>query len=262
MVIGREAAYRDRHLAQPIVQRTGCGSGIEDPFFEVDTIPFLADTRARAAVLDEVSAPFVRARLERQGLVLLYTVPWPSQAFFTRAELTRVEDLRGSRFRAQTTPLTRLAELLGANPVVVQQAEVPQAFATGIINAMLTSAQTGVDTAAWDFARVFTDVGGMFSRNAVVANARAFATVDEATRATVREAAARAAERGRGMSEAAERATVERLRAQGMAVRDLGSELMAQLRALGERLTADWAARAGPEGQQMLERYRALVAGR
>ncbi len=64
------------------------------------------------------------------------------------------------------------------------------------------------------------------------------------------------------MSEAAERATVERLRAQGMAVRDPGPELMAQLRALGERLTADWAARAGPEGQQMLERYRALVAGR
>jgi TRAP-type C4-dicarboxylate transport system substrate-binding protein len=234
--------------------------GNEDPLFEVDTIPFLAETRPRAYALDEVSAPMVRARLERQGLVLLYAVHWPSQAFFTRTELTRLEDLRGSRFRAQTTPLVRLTELIGASPVVVQQAEVPQAFATGIVTAMLTSAQTGVDTAAWDFSRYFTDVGGMFSRNAVIANARALGALDGATRTALREAAARAAVRGREMSEAAERAMVERLRAQGMVVRAPSPELMAQLRAVGERLAADWVARAGPEGQQLLERYRALAA--
>jgi TRAP-type C4-dicarboxylate transport system substrate-binding protein len=234
--------------------------GNEDPFFEVDAVPFLAETWPRAVALHEASEPFVRARLERQGMVLLYTVHWPSQAFYTRSELNRLEDLRGSRFRAQTTPLTRLAEMLGASPVVVQQADVPQAFATGIITAMLTSAQTGVDTAAWDFSRHFTDVGGMLSRNAVIANARAFNALDEAARASVRDAATRAAARGREMSQAAERAMVERLRSQGMVVRDPSAELMAQLRGLGERLTENWASRAGPEGQQMLERYRALAA--
>lgn len=232
----------------------------EDPFFEVDAVPFLAETWPRAVALDQASEPFVRARLERQGVVLLYTVHWPSQAFYTRSELNRLEDLRGSRFRAQTPPLTRLAELIGASPVLVQQADVPQAFATGIINAMLTSAQTGVDTAAWDFSRHFTDVGGMLSRNAVIANARAFNALDEASRTAVREAASRAAARGREMSQAAERAMVERLRSQGMVVRDPSPELMAQLRELGGRLTENWAARAGPDGQQMLERYRALAA--
>jgi TRAP-type C4-dicarboxylate transport system substrate-binding protein len=205
--------------------------GNEDPFFEVDAVPFLAETWPRAIALDQASEPFVRARLERQGMVLLYTVHWPSQAFYTRSELNRLEDLRGSRFRAQTTPLTRLAELMGATPVVVQQADVPQAF-----------------------------MGGMLSRNAVIANARAFNALDEATRTAVRAAASRAAARGREMSQSAEREMVERLRSQGMAVRDPSPELMAQLRGLGERLTETWAARAGPEGRQMLERYRALAA--
>lgn len=232
----------------------------EDPFFEVDAVPFLAETWPRAVALDEASEPFVRARFERQGIVLLYMVHWPSQAFYTRTELNRLEDLRGSRFRAQTPPLTRLAEMMGANAVIVQQADVPQAFATGIINAMLTSAQTGVDTAAWDFSRHFTDVGGMLSRNAVIANARAFNALDEGTRKAVRDAATRAAARGREMSQSAERAMVERLRAQGMVVRDPSPELMAELRGLGERLTENWAQRAGPDGQRMLERYRSLAA--
>jgi TRAP-type C4-dicarboxylate transport system substrate-binding protein len=94
----------------------------------------------------------------------------------------------------------------------------------------------------------------------VIANARAFNALDEAARASVRDAATRATARGREMSQAAERAMVERLRSQGMVVRDPSAELMAQLRGLGERLTENWASRAGPEGQQMLERYRALAA--
>jgi TRAP-type C4-dicarboxylate transport system substrate-binding protein len=234
--------------------------GNEDPFFEVDTIPFLAETWQKSFALDAVSEPIVRARLERQGIGLLYTVQWPSQGFYTRTELNRLEDLRGSRFRAQTTPLNRLAEAMGAVPVLVQQAEVPQAFATGIINAMLTSAASGVDTAAWDFSRYFTDVGGMFTRNAVLVNVRAFDTLDERTRAAVREAAMTAQRRGREASQASEKVLTERLRTQGMIVREPSPELMAQLRTVGERLTQEWATRAGGEGQEMLRRYQAALA--
>jgi len=132
--------------------------GNEDPFFEVDGVPFLADTWEATAALNNAADPFVRARLERQGLTPLYMVPWPSQGFYTRTEIKSVEDLRGQRFRSYNVLTTRMAELMGAAPVTVQVAEIPQAFATGVIAAMFTSAQTGVDTAAWDYARVFTDV--------------------------------------------------------------------------------------------------------
>jgi hypothetical protein len=35
--------------------------------------------------------------------------------------------------------------------------------------------------------------------------------------------------------------------------------LMTELRAIGETLTAEWVQRAGPEGAQMLEAYRAAL---
>jgi TRAP-type C4-dicarboxylate transport system substrate-binding protein len=233
--------------------------GNEDPFFEIDFIPFLSDTWPQARALDEVTLPYIRARLERQGLTLLYTANWPSQAFWTQREITRVEDLRGTRFRAQTAVLARMAELLGAAPVTVQQAEVPQAFASGIVNAMVTSAQTGVDTGAWDYTRYAYFVGFTLVRNAVLVNTRAFMALDAPTRAAVQAAAARAAERGPGLAQESERTMMERLRRQGMQLPEPSAELLAGLRAVGAQQTREWVQKAGPEGAQALEWYRALL---
>lgn len=234
--------------------------GNEDPFFEVDSVPFLADSWEATAVLDRVSRPYINARLERQGLVPLFMVSWPSQGFYTRTELRTAEDLRGVRFRAYNVLTSRMAELLGATPVTVQVAEIPQAFATGIIAGMFTSAQTGVDTSAWDYARVFTDVGGMRARNLVFANARAFRALDEATRQAVTEAAARAEARGLELSRSSETEMLDRLRTRAMQVNTPSSQFLAQLREIGARQAQEWAQRAGSEGQQLIERYRAEIA--
>jgi TRAP-type C4-dicarboxylate transport system substrate-binding protein len=233
--------------------------GNEDAFFEVDGVPFLAETWEASAALMKASEPFIRARLQRQGVELLYMANWAGQGFFTREPVTSLEQLRGARFRAYNAITIRMAELMGATPVTVQSAELAQAFATNVVTAMFTSAQTGVDTASWDYARVYTDVGGMRARNGVLANARAMAALDEPTRQAVRAAAARAAERAVGIAQEAERSTAERLRERGMQVTGPTPVLLAQLRELGAKQIQDWLAKAGPDGQQMMERYRAAL---
>jgi TRAP-type C4-dicarboxylate transport system substrate-binding protein len=233
--------------------------GNEDAFFEVDGVPFLAETWEASAALMKASEPFIRARLQRQGVELLYMANWAGQGFFTREPVTSLEQLRGARFRAYNAITIRMAELMGATPVTVQAAELAQAFATNVVTAMFTSAQTGVDTASWDYARVYTDVGGMRARNGVLANARAMAALDEPTRQAVRAAAARAAERAVGIAQEAERSTAERLRERGMQVAGPTPVLLAQLRELGAKQIQDWLAKAGPDGQQMMERYRAAL---
>ena len=144
--------------------------------------------------------------------------------------------------------------------MTVQQAEVPQAFSAGIINAMITSAQTGVDTSAWDFTRVMMDVGMTYVRNAVLVNSRAFAALEAPLQAALREAAARAGARSPALAQASERTQMERLRAQGMLTPEPKPEFIAAMRAIGERMAAEWAQKAGPEGRKALERYRAAIA--
>ena len=233
--------------------------GNEDPIYEVDFLPFLATTWAEGRALGQAIEPAVRARLERQGLTALYMVPWPSQGLYSRTELRSVEDLKGARFRAQTPVIARMAELLGATPVLVQAADIPQAFATGIINAMVTSAQTGVDSAAWDYSRYFTNIGFTLTRNVVVANTRALRALDAPTQAAIAAAAERAAVRGWEASQASEQAMTARLQAQGMLTPEPPEALMTGLRAIGARQEEEWLAKAGADGRAMLERYRALL---
>jgi len=41
--------------------------------------------------------------------------------------------------------------LLKATPTTVQTPEIPQAFSTGIVDAMVTSPSTGVSSQSWDY---------------------------------------------------------------------------------------------------------------
>ncbi len=231
----------------------------EDPFFEVDGVPFLAWTWPQADALNTVSEPYVRTRFERQGLTLLYMVHWDAQGLFTRTPITAAQDLRGTRFRAYNNVTARLAELMGATPVTVQAAEVSQAFATNVIQSMFTSAQTGNSVSAWDYTRYWYNVGGMRTRNAVFVNTRSLMALDEPTRAVVLAAAAAATTRGRQMAIEAEAVMADRLRQRGMELPEAPERLMADLRTIGETQTQEWVQRAGAEGQQMLERYRAAL---
>jgi TRAP-type C4-dicarboxylate transport system substrate-binding protein len=124
---------------------------------------------------------------------------------------------------------------------------------------MFTSAPTGVDSSAWDFARHFTDVGGLRTRNAIFVNARAFAALSPADQAAVTAAAARADTRGRVAAQAAEQDMLGKLREKGMEIATASPALMAQLRAVGAKQTAEWEQRAGADGTRMLARFKELM---
>jgi len=233
--------------------------GNEDPIFEVDFLPFLAEDWKQGRILSPAIEPVIRAHLEKQGLTALYFVPWPSQGLYTKTEVKTVEELKGARFRAQTPIIARMAELLGATPVTVQAADIPQAFATGIVNAMITSAQTGVDSSAWDYCKYFTNLGFTLTRNVVLVNTRAFRALDEQTRNIILAAAKRAEDRGWAASRASEEVMTAKLKAQGVVTGNAPAELMAGLRAVARMQEEEWLAKAGPEGKAMLDQYRALL---
>ena len=163
--------------------------GNEDPFYEVSSIPFLADDYRKAKKLWEVTRPIIAERLSKQGIRLLYGVPWPPQAFYTKTPVNSVADVKGVKARAYNAVTARMAELMGAIPATVPAPEVPQAFSTGLVGMMYTSAQTGVDTQAWDFTRYVTMVGGNHSMNVTAASTSQRSIGSPLTRARMADAA-------------------------------------------------------------------------
>ena len=231
--------------------------GNEDPFFEIDGIPQLCRTYADAKRLSDMTKPFIEARFARQGLTLLYMVAWPSSGFYTNAPIETVENLRGTRFRTFSVMTNRFATLIGATPTLVQAAELPQAFATGVVNAMVTSATTGVDSSAWDYARVYTPVGFTYTKNAVFMSRRAFDALSAADQASVRRLAAEAETRGWALSEEANTGNTNILGQRGMNVATPTPALMEALDRVSAEMVTEWLTRSGEDGARVIAQYRA-----
>ena len=229
----------------------------EDPLFDADALPQLVTNYAQAKRLSDLQKPFIEARFARQGLSLLYMVPWPPAGLYAQQPVTSLEQLRGQRFRTFSPMTNRFAQLIGAQPTLVQSAELAQAFATGVVQAQITSAATGVDTQAWDYARVFTPLGFSMTKNAVLVSRRALEALPRDLQDAIRAAAARAETRGYELSEEAQRSTEATLAQRGMQVGPPSQQLLDDLARVGRVMADEWVQRAGDDGRRLLEQYRA-----
>lgn len=230
--------------------------GNEDPFFEVDGVPMLSPGYDNAKKLWSATRPYIEKRFRAQGLIPLFSVVWPSQGIYTKKPIASLNDLKGVKFRSYNPATARMAELIGAVPTTVQQAELAQAFATGIVDSMVTSAFTGVETKAWDFVNYYYDVRVINNKNVVLVSEKAFSGLDPATRDAVMRAASVAETRGWAASEKAMNEMTARLAAGGVKVVPPTPALQAELAAIGDRMVADWVKKAGTDGDLLLKTYR------
>ncbi|GAB4177624.1 MAG: TRAP transporter substrate-binding protein [Rhodocyclaceae bacterium] len=228
----------------------------EDPVFGVDNVPFLATSYADARRLWQASKSAIEARFARQGMKLLYAVPWPPQGIYTKKAVGSAADLKGEKIRSYSPQTARLIELLGAQPVTVQAAELAQALATGVVNANITSGATGYDSKSWEQLSHFYDVQAWLPKNVVFVNAKAFDSLDKGAQQAVLQAAAAAETRGWKVSEEKAKWYLEQLAAKGMKVEPPSPALRADLRRIGETMTADWLKSAGADGQAIVAAYR------
>ena len=77
----------------------------------------------------------------------------------------------------------RIAELVGAQPVTVQAAEVSQALATGVVESCMSSGSTGADTKLYEHVKYWYDTQAWLPKNAVLVNKAAFDALDAADQA-------------------------------------------------------------------------------
>ena len=227
----------------------------ENPLFNLDSIPFVATSYEEARRLYQAQRPEVEKWLAQRGVVFLYAVPWPPQGLYTKRPVNSGADLKGMRFRAYNPATARLAELLGMSPVQVEAADIPQAFATGIVEAMITSPVTGVDSQAWDFARYFYDVKAWIPKNMVVIGRRAFESLSAQDREALLQAAKRAEERGWRLSQEQEEKALQILASRGLQVVKPSPALLADLKKVGQTMILEWQRQAGATGVKVYRQY-------
>jgi len=228
----------------------------EDPMFGIDVVPFLATSYPDAKKLWLASKPAIEKKLASQGLMLLFAVPWGPQGIYAKKDLNSIEDMKGLKWRAYNVGTSRIAELVSAQPVTIQAAELAQALATGVVNAFITSGSTGYDSKAWETMTYFYDTQAWIPKNVTFVNKAAFDALDKPTQEAVLKAAAVAEERGWKLAEEKAKWYLEQLAANKMKVLPPPPALKAGLQKIGEQLTADWSKKAGAEGEAVVAAYK------
>jgi len=229
----------------------------EHQVFGADSQPFLATNYDDAKKLWNAQQPVVAELLDKQGLMPLFSVAWPPQGLYTKKEIKTVNDLKGIKFRAYNATLELFANLIGAAPTQVEVPDIPQAFSTGRVDAMITSPSTGANSKAWDFVTYYTDIQAWLPKNIVVVNKKAFRKLDKKTQDAVLTAAKTAETRGWEMSMKETREKTQILKDNGIIVVTPSAELMAGLKKIGASMLEKWKESAGSEGKTMLQAYQA-----
>ena len=223
--------------------------------FGADGLPFLADSFDSSMKLYRAQKPLLEKKLAEQGMMLLYSVAWPPQGIYSKKPLNSAADLKGIKWRAYSPSTSRIAELVGAQPVTVQAAEFSQALATGVVESTMTSGATGVDSKLFEHLKFYYDVQAWLPKNAVIANKRAFDALDKPTQDALLKAAADAEARGWAESRKVNTSTLETLKANGMTVTPPSAQLKTDMKKVGDTIMKEWLDKAGAEGKAIVDAF-------
>ncbi|HEY6383139.1 MAG TPA: TRAP transporter substrate-binding protein [Pseudolabrys sp.] len=227
----------------------------EAPVYGVDSIPFLATGYDGARKLYEAQKPYLEKQLAKEGLVLLFSVPWPPQGVYAKREIQSIGELQGLKFRTYNAMTRRIAELAGAQPTQIEVPDLPAAFASGRVDIMITSASSGVQSKAEQYLTHYIDTQAWVPRNMVFANKAAIDRLSAAEKKALTEAAGAAEDRGWKLSIEEMTIKTKALKDAGIIVLSPSAELRSGLAKIGGVIANEWAASAGADGEAMLAAY-------
>ncbi len=230
----------------------------ENILYGIDSVPFLADSFEESRQLWKVTKPALDEIMAEQNLQLLYHIPWPPQGVFFDRAITTAEEAEGLKFRAYNTATARFAELMGMTPTLIEEAELSQAAATGMVQSLISSGDPVYNHQLWDYLPHFYDAKAWLVLSHIFVNKERWEALDEETKQKVLAIADKAEQRGVEQAKELTDTLKNRLSDKGVAINQPNAELQAEFARIGDEMQQEWLEKAGEQGQRLVEEYRAL----
>ncbi len=252
---GPETLRAVRDGIVPIAEMNMAQQVGDAPFLGLETLPFLIQDYAELRTFHEFFRPKVEEILARNGQKLLYVVPWPSQMIYTKKPIAAVADLKGLKIRTTDKNSSDMSQIFGMSPVQMPFSDLIPALASGAVNAVATSAPTGVDAKFWEFMTHAFQTNHLWSSNMATVNLAAWNKLDAGQRKLVEDTARELEPKFWANAEAADTQGQKTLSERGLKIERVSKEMRAEMAALTKKMTDDFIARVGGPSKETVEAY-------
>jgi TRAP-type C4-dicarboxylate transport system substrate-binding protein len=227
----------------------------QNPVFGVDSLPFVATGFDDAYRLYQAQRPVLERMLDKRGLKLLYAVAWPPQGIYAKKEIRSAADMKGLKWRAYNPATSKIAQVVGATPLTIQAAELSQALATGVVDSMMTSGATGVDSKIWETLTHYHTVNAWLPKNMVIVNRKDLDKLDKTAQETLMRLASEAEAKGWQRMREFNSESLQILAKNRMTLVTPTPQLMGDMKSIGDEMLAEWLKQAGAEGKEIIDAY-------
>ena len=225
----------------------------------LETQPYIIEDLDQLAVFHEHFRPAIERVAAEYNQKVLYVVPWPRQYVYTKVEAQGVADLAGIKIRTYNDTTTEMFNRIGMTSVQLPWGEVVPSLAAGTIDAVTTSASSGVDGKFWEFLAHMYPTSHVWSSNMVSVNLDAWSALTDDQRDAI-EGVARMLEPVFWRVSKAEDAAKSRiLNERGVAMGHVPAVMLADMQAATEPMLAEALAELGDEGQAIIDGFVADI---
>ncbi len=138
--------------------------------FGISSLPRLVKTYDQAWSLYEKSKPLYEKSAAKWNQKILYAAPWPPSGLVTKKPVNAISDLKGIKIRTYDKNGAEFLRALGASPLSLPWGEVYASLRTGMIDSVLTSAESSKNGKFWEVLNNFTEINYAYPLNMITIN--------------------------------------------------------------------------------------------
>jgi len=229
----------------------------EAPLLGLEATPYLANGHADLQTFHRYWRPEVEALVgSRFNQKVLYMVPWPRQYVYTKVEIKRIEDLGGIKIRTYNKTTTGMFNRVGMTAVQLPWGEVVPSLAAGTIDAVTTSASSGVDGKFWEFLSYMYPTNHVWSSNAVTVNLDSWNALSAGQRQTIEALAQRLEADFWEVSKQEDTKKVEILNSRGVKTGTVTPDMMAAMQQQTAPMLDELLASIGDPAPRIINDYK------
>jgi len=223
--------------------------------FGISSLPRLVLDFDSARKLYEESKPLYDAAAEKWNQKLLYAAPWPPSGLVTQKPIQSVEDLKGIKTRTYDKNGAEFLKALGAAPISLPWGEVYSSLRTGMIDSVLTSAESANNGKFWEVLSHFKKINYAYPLNMVTINLDYWNALAKEQQDGLLKAARETEQAQWKDSHDRNVASLKAIQEEGIAVSDEDRKLSKQMNTAARKIIDEFAAEADADTQKVIDPF-------